>query len=110
MAFTEWKRELEEKGTLAVAVQGLSMFPVIRDGSEVRLEPVTPRQIKKFDILVFCTDGTLICHYVRRVRGDEIVCDSYQFRDRDVIGTDAVLGRVTSHRLSAWQRLRCTFF
>lgn len=89
-----------------------SMSPVIKVGDEVVVE-VGTRDLKRFDIIIIWVEGKLICHYLwqknqiispillqtRNMRGE---------RDYPVPEAD-YLGKVISHELSLWQKLKFLF-
>lgn len=104
--FAQVRADLQEEGRLKIQVTGYSMFPVIKDLEAVELEPVTESRIRRFDILVYYANHDLACHFVWRRSSRDILCRSYQFGNMDRIEPQMVLGRVTTHRLSFFQKLR----
>jgi len=97
------------KGTI---VSG-SMIPVIQIGEEILVE-VKAKNLKRFDIIVFVQNERLICHYLwshnqffepillqtRNMGGGK----DYPIKEEDY------LGKVLSHRLSFWQKLKILLF
>ncbi len=86
-----------------------SMIPVIKIGDVVTVE-IGVTDLNRFDIIVFWEDGRLMCHYLwsqnklltpmlwqtRGLQGDfDFPLDPQHY-----------LGRVTSHRLWFWHKLK----
>lgn len=101
---------LKACGTLEIDVTGASMIPVLQDGECVEIEPVRLDEIRRFDILVFLDQHSLVCHYVWKIQPEGLICRSYQFGDADLIPAQAILGRVRDHRLTPWQRILARIF
>lgn len=89
-----------------------SMIPVIQIGEEIVVD-IKAKELKRFDIIVFVQDEKLICHYLWTM--NKIVtplllqtrsmggAKDYPIREEDYIG------RVVSHRLSFFQKLKIIF-
>jgi len=78
---------------------GRSMYPAIRDGERIIVEPVAPADVAKGDILFCETPGGLLAHRVVAVRGNG---ESLRFvlrgdtlrTDDGLVGPKQVLGKV----------------
>ncbi|OCT11057.1 hypothetical protein A8709_04985 [Paenibacillus pectinilyticus] len=58
---------LKKRGWIELPAQGTSMFPFIRRGDICRFVPALATQIRRGDILLFCTpQGNLIAHRLCR--------------------------------------------
>lgn len=91
---------------------GFSMYPTIRDGEAVTVEPVSAREVRRGDILLYLSERRVIAHRVvgisegtnaKRVftlRGDYLAsCDL-------PVSAEQVLGRVISvERKGRWIKL-----
>lgn len=89
------------------------MIPVIQIGEDIVVE-VKSENLKRFDIIVFVQDNKLICHYLwsqnklvkpllmqtRNMGGGK----DYPIKEEEYIG------KVLSHRLSFWQKLKILLF
>ena len=89
-----------------------SMEPVIMVGESIVIV-VGTQDIKRFDIVVFFKNGKLICHYLWSVNKK---CIPVQLQTRNIPGhldspfsDEDCLGKVISHKLSFWQKLRSLF-
>jgi len=101
--FTELTAELLERGTcVRFQAAGHSMYPAIKDGEMIKVEPVEPSHIKKGDIVLYRMKKGVIAHRVvhieRRnggspffvIRGDTLeTCDG-------IVEPRQVIGRVIS--------------
>lgn len=108
------KKELKKKGLLCFNVVSGSMEPIIKTGEKIIVQNFESEP-SEFDIVVFFQRGILICHYiwhVNQMRSKEghliYVTRGLHGREDLPIEADQVLGRVTSHRISSWNRLRIT--
>lgn len=107
---------LKEKGEIHLEVVSASMEPLIKVGEQVDVKPMLSGSgtLKKFDIIVFWNGELLICHYIRNfnllaVPGGQgsITTRGLKTRRYDLPCYDEmILGRVLSHRLTFWQKLR----
>ena len=85
--------------------KGASMFPTIKDGEIVTVEPIEPRHVKRGDIILYKTrklGSPLIAHRVVSVRRDKRNVTAFILRGDASQSDDApiepgqVLGRVIS--------------
>lgn len=90
------KDALCRRGRTVVAVQGRSMYPVLRHGTRVEVQPVAFDELRVGDLVVFSNGRTLICH--RLIRKTRRLCylkgDTNLWTDPPVVWGQ-VLGRVT---------------
>lgn len=89
-----------------------SMIPVINIGEDVVVE-VGQENIKRFDIIVFFYNGKLICHFLWRknkiVQPILLQTRNMQKKYDFPVTLDHYLGKVVSHKISFWQKLRLLF-
>ncbi|MFL5783358.1 MAG: S26 family signal peptidase [Bacteriovoracaceae bacterium] len=95
-----------------VIVSG-SMEPLIKVGEKIVVE-VGNRELQRFDVITFWMDGKLVCHYVwsmnRVVTPFLLQTRNLKSGSKDVpINWDDYLGKVISHRLSAWDKVKIYF-
>ena len=87
---------LEKRGRTVVRVQGRSMYPVLRNGARVEVQPVAYDELRPGDLVVFSDGRGIICH--RLIRKSRRLCylkgDTNLWADPPVIWAQ-VLGRVT---------------
>ena len=90
-----------------------SMSPFIKTGDEVLIE-VKASNLSRFDIIVFEMDGKLICHYIwslNQIITPKLIQTRALTGARDVpISEESYIGKVISHRLGFWQRLKILLF
>lgn len=91
-----------------------SMVPVINIGDKITVE-VGCRTIERFDIIVFWSQGKLVCHYLwamnKRVEPLLLQTRSTQYGEKDFpIEWGDYLGKVVSHRLSSWDKIKIFIF
>ena len=86
-----------------------SMHPVIKIGDGITVE-VGNLEIKRYDIIVIYAHGKLICHYLWAYNR---IFKPVLFQTRSLVGgkdfpvdSSDYLGKVVSHRLSWWRRVR----
>lgn len=89
-----------------------SMEPILKIGDEVVID-VGFKDIQRFDIIVFYHDEKLICHYLWRMNK---LVKPILLQTRNMSGKldypitlENYLGKVVSHKLSLWQKLRIIF-
>ena len=89
------------------------MIPVINIGDEILVE-VKAKNLKRFDIIVFLQDDILICHYLWNLNR---FIEPLLLQTRNMSGgkdypinEDAYIGKVLSHRLSFFRKLRIILF
>ncbi len=91
-----------------------SMVPVIKVGDKITVE-VGCDKLKRFDIIVFWSQGKLICHYLwamnRLVEPFLMQTRNTQYGEKDYpIELSDYLGKVISHRISTWDKIRIFIF
>lgn len=86
-----------------------SMTPVVKVGDKIVVE-INARELNRFDIIVFWKDGILVCHYLwamNRVVKPILLQTRSLPGGKDVpITFDDYLGKVVSHRLTTWDKLK----
>lgn len=89
-----------------------SMFPVISVGEKVLVETGN-LNLKRFDIVVIYVDGKLICHYlwkINKIVNPVLIQTRNMRKEMDFpIELNDYLGKVISHRLSLWQKMKLIF-
>lgn len=89
-----------------------SMLPIIQIGEEVIID-IGNMEIKRFDIIVFYLDGKLVCHYLwhlnRFLKPILLQTRNMSGRMDFPVKIEDYLGKVMSHRLSFWQKLKIIF-
>ncbi len=89
-----------------------SMIPVININDEILVE-VKANNLKRFDIIVFYQNGRLICHYLwsmnKFVQPLLMQTRSLDGAKDFPIPEEDYIGKVLSHRLSFWRRLKILF-
>ncbi len=87
---------LERRGRIVVEVQGRSMFPILRNGAHVEVQPVVMDELHPGDLVVFTNGYRLVCHRLIRRRRHLLFLkgDTNLFMDPPVPSSQ-VLGRVT---------------
>ena len=87
---------LRRRGRTVVRVQGRSMYPILRNGTRVEVQPVAFDELEKGDLVVFYDGRGIVCH--RLLRKANRLCylkgDTNLWADPPVIWSQ-VLGRVT---------------
>ncbi len=87
-----------------------SMVPKINIGDKIVVD-VGNLNLQRFDIIVFYGQDKLMCHYLwsmnRKVEPILFQARSLKYGDKDLpIGFDDYLGKVISHKLSTWDKIR----
>jgi signal peptidase I len=95
--FTETVMEaLRHRGRTTVRIYGRSMYPTLRHGMRVVVQPVAYDELQPGDLVVFCDGRGIVCH--RLLRKGQRLCtlkgDTNLFADPPVVWSQ-VLGRVT---------------
>ncbi|HZO87610.1 MAG TPA: S24/S26 family peptidase [Chthonomonadaceae bacterium] len=95
--FTEAVLEaLRRRGRTVVRVQGRSMYPTLRNGTRVEVQPVAYDELAVGDLVVFYDGRGIVCH--RLIRKAHRLCylkgDTNLWADPPVVWSQ-VLGRVT---------------
>ncbi len=87
---------LQRRGRTVVRVQGRSMYPALRNGTQVEVQPVAYDELEIGDLVVFTDGRGIVCH--RLLRKAHRLCtlkgDTNLWADPPVIWPQ-VLGRVT---------------
>lgn len=86
-----------------------SMVPVIGINEDVVID-VGQKKLKRFDIIVIWVDGKLVCHYLWRINK---IVKPLLLQTRNMRGEmdypvkeEDYLGKVVSHKISFWQKLK----
>ena len=101
--------ELRKEKFIKSTVVSDSRAPLIKEAEKITIQ-TEHGDIKKFDIIVIYLNGKLVCHYLWRLNKfvEPIILQTRNMRgqvDIPVPLTDC-LGKVVSHRISFWTRLR----
>ena len=87
---------LQRRGRTIVRVHGRSMYPMLRNGVRLEVQPVAYDELGPGDLVVYHDGSGIICH--RLIRKAERLCylkgDTNLFADPPVVWSQ-VLGRVT---------------
>lgn len=87
---------LQRRGRTVVRVRGRSMYPMLRNGMRVEVQPTAYDELTIGDLVVFCDGRGIVCH--RLIRKANRLCflkgDTNLWADPPVIWCQ-VLGRVT---------------
>ncbi len=87
---------LQRRGRTVVRVQGRSMYPILRNGTRVEIQPVAYDELVLGDLVVFYDGRGIVCH--RLIRKAHRLCylkgDTNLWIDPPVVWSQ-VLGRVT---------------
>ncbi len=80
---------------------GRSMFPTIKDGEEITVEPVEPSSVRRGDILVFRDERGVTAHRLVRMRRTDrsrlsLVLRGDACEGSETIEPQAIMGRVIS--------------
>ncbi len=87
---------LRHRGRTTVRIYGRSMYPALRHGMRVVVQPVAYDELKPGDLVVFFDGRGIVCHRLLR-RAHRLCClkgDTNLWADPPVIWSQ-VLGRVT---------------
>ncbi len=105
-------QKLKEQPFFKGEVVSGSMAPVINVGEKIVVE-VGNRNLQRFDIIVFWREGILVSHYLwamNRVVTPILLQTRALPGGKDVpITFDDYLGKVVSHRLSTWDKVKIFF-
>lgn len=89
-----------------------SMIPVIQIGEKIVVE-IGKKDLKRFDIIVIFDQNKLICHYLWQMN---LKVEPIILQTRNMAGAfdtpvymEDYLGKVVSHRLNFWQKLKIIF-
>ncbi len=105
--FRELSRSLLTKGiSIRFIASGRSMFPAIRDGETVLVEP---EDVRKGDVLLVDTEEGLRVHRLQALRAGNLVTQGDSCSEAEVSSAQAALGRVSKvfgiHRTRSPHRL-----
>lgn len=101
---------LELKGSLKLKVASDSMSPVIKVNELIVLEPLKNLgNLKRFDIIVYAKNDSLICHYFWTPNSfqKETICTrslKEPYYNELPVPVGSILGVVTSHRVNPIRR------
>lgn len=99
--FVSMSTELLKRGHMVrFRAPGWSMHPTIRNGEAVTVVPITPLEVRRGDIVIYCCKGNVFTHRVVRIaKGEEdellftLRGDALGSPDESVSGCQ-ILGRV----------------
>ena len=87
---------LQRRGRAVVRVGGRSMYPILRNGARVEVQPVAYDELQSGDLIVFTDGRGIVCH--RLIRRSRRLCylkgDTNLWMDAPVVWSQ-ILGRVT---------------
>ncbi len=87
---------LARRGRTVVRVQGRSMYPTLRNGMQIEVQPVAYDELAPGDLLVFTDGRALVCHRLLRKTARVCYCKGdTNLRADPPIPCAHVLGRVT---------------
>ena len=97
--FSELSRELLRQGkSIRFSAPGRSMYPTIREGEAITVEPIDPAFVRPGDIVLYRSGDHVVAHrVVRREGGPRFILrdDTWGMRD-EAVSADQVLGKVVS--------------
>lgn len=104
--------KLKELDVFKGKIVSNSMEPVINVGDEI-IVIVDDLNLKRFDIIVFYFENKLVCHFLWRLNK---IIHPMVLQTRNMLGgydwpisLDDYFGKVVSHKLSFWQKLKLLF-
>lgn len=104
--------KLKELKTFRGRIVSDSMSPIINIGDFVDVK-IGEMDLKKFDIILIYQDARLICHTLWHINQS---VEPKLFKTRNLRGVgdmpvshDDYLGKVISHKLNLWQKIRLYF-
>ena len=105
--------ELKKDKFIKTLVISDSMEPILKPQEKITIE-VNATELKRFDLVVIYLNQKLVCHYLWRI--NKIVAPIL-LQTRSMTGQSDIpvpvtdcLGKVVSHRLNFWMRLRLLIF
>jgi signal peptidase I len=108
----ELKKKILEQPFFKGKIVSGSMIPVIEIGEEIMVE-VKAKELKRFDIIVFVQHQKLICHYlwtINKIVEPRLMQTRSMGGGKDFpISEDEYVGRVISHHLNWWHKLKIIF-
>jgi hypothetical protein len=112
--FDAARERLEKDGQLLCTIVSGSMEPVIMTSARVTVVPLVPKDLRRFDILVFEQHGLLICHVFWKQNGIVDPSGRTTYSTFSIAGRgryfdlpvpqDRIVGKVVSHTIP--KRLR----
>ena len=93
-----------------------SMDPLLKVGDEVVWEKIEQpfEELKRFDLLLFQQNQNLYCHFLWQVKPKHkiFVTRSYRYLWHEdlPLTQEKIIGRVTNHHFSFWQKIRVILF
>lgn len=111
--FKQAKTKLAKDGSINMRVVSGSMEPVIKTDEEITVSTIGDG-LKRFEIIVYKSERELVCHYIwhinqimRQDDNDLVLTRGLRARHNDYpVHRRDILGRVSSHKLSLWWKLR----
>lgn len=87
---------LQRRGRTVVRVQGRSMYPTLRNGTRIEVQPVAYDELAVGDLVVFYDGRGIVCHRLLKKAGRlcHLKGDTNLWADPPVVWSQ-VLGRVT---------------
>lgn len=109
--FRKLKNSLARAGSVEIRLVSNSMAPLLPTGATARIEPCSPEDLSKYDIIVFWYHGDLTCHcfwspgLFPAANGERTLVTKGLNNSSvdDPVHESWLLGKVVSHRTSAWQ-------
>lgn len=94
--FSSIEEELERKGKIVYSNRGRSMYPLIRQNSDlVIIEKRPADSLRKRDAILFKSDGKFILHRIVRVTESGFITRGDNNIAEETVGRDQVLGLLT---------------
>jgi len=89
-----------------------SMTPILNIGDKILIE-VGNLELNRYDIIVIYVDGKLVCHYLWKMNSfvKPILMQTRNMRKQMdfPITIEDYLGKVVSHELTLWQKVKLMF-
>ncbi len=84
---------------IEIKAQGHSMYPLLKPGTTLLVEPTTPSGCRRGDIVVFESNGKLIAHRIIALNEHSFVCrgDATQHND-GLLPHEKLLGKVSGRK------------
>lgn len=105
-------RELKTRPVFKGRIISDSMEPVIMTGEEITVQ-VGEKNLSRFDIIVIWQNESLVCHYLwqkNKIVTPILLQTRNMRKEQDYpVSEEDYLGKVTSHKLSFWQKLKLFF-
>ena len=112
-SFAQLKKKLRSEENYTFKVVSDSMAPIINVGDEIKVD-LSTKEFSVFDIIVFLQNEKLVCHVVLKKQSEfepgSIITAPYKYSKLDFpVAPDCILGLVSSHKLSLFNKLVFTF-